>query len=1220
MSSLPKAKVCDKCNKRIPKNAPLLTCSLCNDTKHPKCMRLSKSDSLHIISSGFSWTCYDCLASALPINACHSPVEKPAFGPVFKVKCNSCTGWCYSPKNLRYCNWCGKSIHSKCMKHELGCKTCCESMIPGFNYEPHHLLDDYSHLHDLFFNPYDRENIANEIGNQLDDEQDREYFDEISNILVECRYKEQKHVQNSGANELKLFSLNIRSLIKNIEHLRENIETYCKYDVLCLNETNLIESNMPNGVTDILLEGFHEPLLKDPNRTSGRGGGLAIYINKRVCEFENIEQFIPNLRDVDEITKSAGEFMLVKINNCKGLNKTKLIVDVYRSPSRDPDKFIALLDSVLLTLDRHNRKHIMFAGDFNLDLINHSNNVHCQNLVDTMSKYGFFQLVARPTRVTSHSRTLIDHVYSNDVQHTLSCNVLTVDISDHFATLTTISLGDFSYSPANDRSKTERSQKRDTRAFNAANNLKFYELIDAENWEQITSNMDANEQYDKFNEIYNKHYNTAYPIKSKHVRRMNERKNPKPFILPWLEDACARKNLMYFESTVCPTQKNVATYKKLKKFCEKHINLARDKYHKKYFEEYQYNSKKQWEMINKLLGRKGKQNSKFKLRRDDGNLINSNRDVAEHFNAYFANIATRIKEQISARTTFDPGGHARYLDSQVEESMFISPTDPVEIQRTICTLKNKATQDVKVEPLKIAKDCPKFCEILSNVVNSSFNEGCFPTSLKIAKVVPIHKGGSKLDVKNYRPISLLCTFSKIYEKLMHRRVLDFLERHSTLFEGQYGFRPGRSCEHALLDATNTIRHNLSKKEVSLLLLLDFSKAFDVISHDILLDKLYHYGIRGLAHQWFKSYLSSRSQYVSIGGTNSSSQSMRHGVPQGSILGPLLFIIYINDMPKIKSYAKFVLYADDANIIISGKNHQEILQKMTEFSPLLINWVDQNGLSLNLKKTCYMLLSPNRTSIPDVNIQIAGTTIERKTEARFLGVIVDEKLTWTSHITALKAKMMRYIGIMYKIKSRLPIKVRLQIYQSFVQSHINYCSLIWGFAAKSHIDALFSKQKQGIRAIMPGFVNYYFKEGALPQHTKPFFSEHEILTVHGLIVYNSIILMHKVKNMPQLVPKNISQAFPADIPTKLSDHTSACSWLQLYGKRHFQNSIFYKGPLLSVYADKADVTTLPTLFSINLFKTSAKKMLLTLQTDGDVNEWQPFLLHNVPGLRQSRREI
>ena len=862
----------------------------------------------------------------------------------------------------------------------------------------------------------------------------------------------------------------------------------------------------------------------------------------------------------------------------------------------------------------------MFAGDFNLDLINHSNNIHCQNLIDTMSKFGFFQLVARPTRVTSHSRTLIDHVYSNNVQQTLSCNVLTVDISDHFAVLTTISLGDFCFNAENTRSKTRPLQKFNTRTFNAANNLKFKELIDSETWEQITPNMDANEQYNKFNEIYNHHYDTAYPTKSGHVRRKFERKNPKPFMLPWLEEACARKNDMHHLSVTHPSHENDTAYRKLKIFCKKHVNLARDKYHKKYFEEYRFNSKKQWLMINKLLGRKTNQNNKFKLRTDDGNLINSNRDVAEHFNTYFANIATKIKEQISARTVFDPGGHKRYLDNPVAESMFILPTDPIEIQRTICTLKNKATQDVKIEPLKIAKECPKFCEILSNVVNSSFNEGIFPTSMKTAKVVPIHKGGSKLDVKNYRPISLLCTFSKIYEKLMHRRVLEFLERHSSLFEGQYGFRPGHSCEHALLDATNSIRHSLSRKEVSLLLLLDFSKAFDVISHDILLDKLYHYGIRGLAHEWFKSYLSSRNQFVSIDNINSSLKSMKHGVPQGSIMGPLLFIIYINDMPKIKSYAKLVLYADDANIIISGKNYEEVLHKMTEFSPLLINWVDQNGLALNLKKTCYMLLTPNRTPVPEINIQIAGTTIERKTETRFLGIIVDEKLTWASHITALKTKMMRYVGVMYKIKSRLPMKIRLQIYQSFVQSHINYCSLIWGFAAKSMIDALFSKQKQGIRAVMPGFVNYYFKEGALPQHTKPFFNGNEILTVHGLIVYNSIILLHKIKYMPQLVPKNILQAFPDDIPTKISDHVTASSWLQLYSSTNFKNSIFYKGPLLSIYADKADATTLPTLFSIKLFKASAKRMLLSLQKDGESNEWNPFLLNNIPGLRQSKRTL
>ena len=236
------------------------------------------------------------------------------------------------------------------MIYELGCKTCCESMIPGFNYEPYQLLDDYSHLRDVIFNPYDRENIANEIGNQFENEQDTDYFDEISNILVGCNYKQPKHLKNPKDNELEVVSLNVRSLIKNIEQFREELEVYSKYDILCFNETNLVQNKLPNGITDILLEGFHEPLLTDPERSSGRGGGLAIYINQRVCEPENIEQFIPNLQNLDDATKSSGEYTIVKINNCKGSSKTKIIADVYRSPSRDPEKFMVLIESVLLNL------------------------------------------------------------------------------------------------------------------------------------------------------------------------------------------------------------------------------------------------------------------------------------------------------------------------------------------------------------------------------------------------------------------------------------------------------------------------------------------------------------------------------------------------------------------------------------------------------------------------------------------------------------------------------------------------------------------------------------------------------------------------------------------------------------------------------------------------------------------------------------------------------
>ena len=221
--------------------------------------------------------------------------------------------------------------------------------------------------------------------------------------------------------------------------------------------------------------------------------------------------------------------------------------------------------------------------------------------------------------------------------------------------------------------------------------------------------------------------------------------------------------------------------------------------------------------------------------------------------------------------------------------------------------------------------------------------------MKTAKVVPVYKGGSKTDIKNYRPISLLATFSKVFEKLMHNRVINFLDTYNILCENQYGFRPGRSCEHALLNAKDTILNSMSKKQVTLLLLIDFSKAFDLVDHSILLNKLEHYGIRGLALNWFKSYLKNRNQFVSIGTSESSAKQIIYGVPQGSILGPLLFIIYINDLPQISEIAKFIMYADDANIFLTGENINEVYDKLKILSDVLVKWVDNNGLALNLKK-------------------------------------------------------------------------------------------------------------------------------------------------------------------------------------------------------------------------------------------------------------------------------
>ena len=267
-----------------------------------------------------------------------------------------------------------------------------------------------------------------------------------------------------------------------------------------------------------------------------------------------------------------------------------------------------------------------------------------------------------------------------------------------------------------------------------------------------------------------------------------------------------------------------------------------------------------------------------------------------------------------------------------------------------------------------------------------------------------------------------------------------------------------------------------------MLLIDFSKAFDMVDHEILLNKLEHYGVRGSSLKWMASYLNNRKQFVTINGSDSSTKAMKFGVPQGSILGPLLFIIYINDIPNILPTAKFILYADDANIILTGSNIAEVNQQLDKLVNIIPQWVSSNGLALNLKKTKYMIFSRSKTELTGPLI-LCNTAIERESESRFLGVIIDENLTWARHIQTVQSKMTRYIGIMYKLKNLLPLKARILIYHSFIQSHINYCSLVWGFAARTHIDSLFSKQKKGIRAVVPGFINYKYRDGVLPGHTK-----------------------------------------------------------------------------------------------------------------------------------------
>ena len=680
---------CETCTIKIPKTHPKLYCSICNKLKHLSCQKLTKADASLLIYLKILWTCKECLSDALPVNACSVPrrTKNECTIQKFKVKCKACTGFSYSTKNVRTCYYCDQQVHVKCWNNSLGCIKCCEEIIPGFHAYTYELLGNPYLNNDKVYNPYSSSNLTQLIGEILENEENNKHSSDAAEILINCKYKQPCLTTASDDFELSIFSLNIRTLLNKIENMRDNISLYEKFDVLLLNETNCIKAALPNGLADISLPGFYDPVIQDPIRCSGKGGGLAIYVNKRICSDEdNIKPFTP----FDESENSgSGEFQFVRILECKGRPKTVILGNVYRSPSKSPDKFNKFYDAILqkLNTNRYANKIKFIAGDFNQDLIKHEDDVDCQNLIDSAHNHGFTQIVSRPTRITEHSATLIDHVYTSNIETTLSCNILTLDISDHLATHTKLSLGTNTRSPHRRNPALFETKKSECRMFNEASNKIFENLIKNEAWSQISIDMDTQTAYTKFEEIYMKHYNAAYPLKVNRVRRINERQNPKPWILPWLEDACARRQTAYHEFVKRPSPDNKKTYDKLNLFCNKHIDLAKMKYRKAFFDKHKDNSRKQWQMINTLLNRKNKTSHINKLTCENGSIINKPESIANSFNDYFSNIASSLKRDTRCSTR----DHQQFLNNPVSRSMYLNSADAGEIHKTINGFKNKAT-------------------------------------------------------------------------------------------------------------------------------------------------------------------------------------------------------------------------------------------------------------------------------------------------------------------------------------------------------------------------------------------------------------------------------------------------------------------------------------------------------------------------------------------------
>ena len=487
------------------------------------------------------------------------------------------------------------------------------------------------------------------------------------------------------------------------------------------------------------------------------------------------------------------------------------------------------------------------------------------------------------------------------------------------------------------------------------------------------------------------------------------------------------------------------------------LRISEQKYISDYLTKYSCDLKRTWDLVNGIINKK-KKYSKLPniINATSGCVIDDSKAIADYFNEYFTNIGPTLGNKMKC-IGLNPIDN---MGAKTPASMFLTPVHNNELLDAFNQLKNTSAGYDDIKPIVLQSLKVELLHPVLHLVNLSFKQGIFPDSLKIACISPIHKQGQVNFVENYRPVSVLCSLSKIFERIMCNRLLNFIDSFNILYKNQYGFRKGYSTDLALLKLNDDILRALDEKKKVVGVYMDLAKAFDTINHEILIQKLDHYGVRGRALSWFKSYLSNRYQMVKYHNVLSEKSKIICGVPQGSIIGPVLFLLYINDIHRVSEKLSFVMFADDTNIFIKGCDLNNIISILNSELKNISTWFQANQLSLNVSKTHYMIFSNCRAKAHST-VNIDGHELEMVSCTKFLGVKIDDKLTWKEHISYVKHKLMKSLGILYKIRNVLTRKWRIKLYKTFVLPHLNYCNIVWASTYQSSLKDLFIVQKKAL---------------------------------------------------------------------------------------------------------------------------------------------------------------
>ena len=923
--------------------------------------------------------------------------------------------------------------------------------------------------HAQLISELDQEDIFTDIDPELN--HFSQLYPELSSTYKSDYYDIPKFntIFSNNSKDLSLIHINIRSLFHKIDHLQALFDQLIvNFDVICFTESWLNDSNK-NLVNMSGYLGFHSL------RINRMGGGISMYVRDK--------------------------FKIKIIHNCTVSNFNletlflSLIIDsqhftiatVYKPPQVDFPIFIEAWNFLINTLTSNQSRDLIICGDFNIDLFSNLS----EPFQDAIFSQSFIPIINKPTRITDTSATLIDNILINNPSNFTS-GILLYDISDHL--------------PIFIIRKHILMNNSNPNTFVKLNfreiNLRTIDCMCAELQSRLSElDFNTNDVNISLNSLENLIFELYYrfcPIKTKTI-------SIKQYSKPWITREIlhnVKKRQAYF---ILFKQNKVDRnfYFNYRNFVTNLIRISKKQYFEYKFHQFKNNSRKMWEIINNVIGNRAFKDKKISNLKVGQELITDNKLIADNFNHFFVNIGPNISRNVTGNVSTD---HRNYLDNNYLHSCYLNPTYPAEVFNIINSFKNKTTSNTSIIPIQILKSISHIIDLpLSIIINKSFISGIFPDNLKLSRVIPIFKSGEKDDMNNYRPISLLPNFSKIFEKIIYRRMLNYIERNNILNSCQYGFRKNLSTSHALLDQFQYLYDSLDDGNFVFSVFLDFRKAFDSLDHNILFSKLQHYGFRGTVLSLIKSYLSDRKQYSFVNGVSSGYCNITHGVPQGSNLGPLLFLIFINDLLNSSSLFKFILFADDSTLSTCiPKKAIDIPQYVDIINNELdeVNkWILSNKICINTDKTKYILFS-YRSSADLPPICIGRSAIERSASLKFLGVMIDEHLTFKNHVQYISKKISRSVGILNKLKFYLPIEPLKSIYSAFVLPYLNYAIEIWYAGYKNVTQRIFILQKKAIRAVN----NLDFNS-----HTSNSFLEMKTLKVEDLHKFKISMIMYFAAN-------------------------------------------------------------------------------------------------------------